>query len=178
MFNLKSHLIHCLLCIKFAFPIPFEVDGIDKDKSGESVQHVRLDQIFDLVLGDLLYPVVDQLCWSLSVAVVSFLSCSWSVIFCGWKFYNFFNLLFKDRLIYGRKPEWLHGSVGARFLCKRPWLQNHSGGVWIQSQKINLQMILYLGEYGVGCLQCEILICSQCRDGIFIPKGKFLWAER
>ena len=45
---------------------------------------------------------------------------------------------------------------------------------WIQSQKINLQMILYLGEYGVGCLQCEILICSKCGDGIFIPKGKFL----
>ena len=48
----------------------------------------------------------------------------------------------------------------------------------IQSQKINLQMILYLGEYGVGCLQCEILICSQCGDGIFIPKGKLLRAER
>ena len=62
MLNLKSHLIRCLLCIKFAFPIPFEVDGIDKDKSGQRVQHVRLDQIFDLVLGDLLHPVVDQLC--------------------------------------------------------------------------------------------------------------------
>ena len=69
----RSHLICGLLGVKFARPVSFEVDGIDKDKSGQGVQHVWLDQIFNLGLSDLFNPVVDQPGRSFSVTVVCFL---------------------------------------------------------------------------------------------------------
>ena len=72
-----SHLICCILDIKFAGPIPLEINGIDQDKSGQGVKHVWLDQIFDLGLGDLLHPVVDQPSRGFSIAVVSLLKGFW-----------------------------------------------------------------------------------------------------
>ena len=68
-----SHLICCLLDVKFACPVPLEINGINQDKSGQWVQHVWLDQIFDLGLSDLLNPVVDQPSRGFSIAVVSLL---------------------------------------------------------------------------------------------------------
>ena len=68
-----NHLVCRLFDIKFTGPVPLEINGIDQDKSGQGVEHVRLDQILDLGLGDLLNPVVDQTSRGFSVAVVRLL---------------------------------------------------------------------------------------------------------
>ena len=69
----KFHLICRLLNVKFACPVPLEIDGIDQDKSGQGVKHVWLDQVLDLGLSDLLNPVVDQPCRGFSITVVRLL---------------------------------------------------------------------------------------------------------
>ena len=68
-----NHLVCRLFDIKFTGPVPLEINGVDQDKSGQGVEHVRLDQILDLGLGDLLNPVVDQPSRGFSIAVVRLL---------------------------------------------------------------------------------------------------------
>ena len=68
-----NHLVCRLFDIKFTGPVPLEINGVDQDKSGQGVEHVRLDQILDLGLGDLLNPVVDQTSRGFSIAVVRLL---------------------------------------------------------------------------------------------------------
>ena len=52
------HLFFGVLRVKFDFPIPLEVYSIDKDETSQGVQHVRLDEVLDLLLGDGLHPVI------------------------------------------------------------------------------------------------------------------------